>query len=391
MDIDWRNLAAILAFSLGHAALLVACLNRIHAWPLRRVVLHRFCEVCELLVFLLPALFVWFYGLHGPRLLAGGSWHVLPLPVLAYLVVCGVIALAIPAIAALRWTRPLPRIQLSNHTERIDIGKRLGFIPVGRGPFAFLTRLPGNEFLQLEVSDKEYLVPRLPPEWDGLSILHLSDMHFIGTVDRPFFEQVIECARSRPADLVVFTGDLLDRAELIDWLPETLGRLSAPLGCWFVLGNHDWYVGNDEEVRRRFESLGWRGLAGRSELISHRGLPLSLSGSERPWMGRHPDLSQVPADAFRILLSHTPDNIGWAKNHQIDLMLSGHNHGGQIRLPFFGPVHAPSGYGTCYAGGVFHEPPTLLYVTRGISGTQPLRWNCPPELTRLILRSPPLR
>ena len=104
-------------------------------------------------------------------------------------------------------------------------------------------------------------------------------------------------------------------------------------------------------------------------------------------MGRQPDLGQVPREAFCLLLSHTPDNIRWAQWNQIDLMLSGHNHGGQVRLPGFGPVYSPSIYGCHYASGVFWEPPTLLHVSRGISGKHPLRWNCLPEMTRLVLRA----
>jgi predicted MPP superfamily phosphohydrolase len=257
---------------------------------------------------------------------------------------------------------------------------------VGDGRYRFLARLPGNETFQLEVSDKEYRIPRLPAEWDGLSILHLSDLHFIGTPDRPYFDEVIDIARSLPTDLVVLTGDLLDRQDLVAWLPTTLGRLSAPLGCWYVLGNHDWYLPDVEAVRRELARLGWRGLGGYCETVTHRGRNLVLCGSERPWMGRQPDLSGSPQGALRLLLSHSPDNIDWAKRHQIDLMLAGHNHGGQVRLPGFGPVYSPSAYGAKYASGVFWEPPTLLYVSRGIGGRHPLRWNCPPELTRLILR-----
>jgi predicted MPP superfamily phosphohydrolase len=98
-------------------------------------------------------------------------------------------------------------------------------------------------------------------------------------------------------------------------------------------------------------------------------------------------MASAPADAFRLLLSHTPDNIQWARRHKIDLMLAGHNHGGQIRLPLFGPVYSPSVYGAHYASGAFWESPTLMYVSRGISGKVPLRWNCLPELSRLTLRS----
>ena len=67
-------------------------------------------------------------------------------------------------------------------------------------------------------------------------------------------------------------------------------------------------------------------------------------------------------------------------------MLSGHNHGGQIVLPVLGPVYSPSRFGVKYAAGTFHEPPTLLHVSRGLSGRYPLRWNCLPEVTRIVLR-----
>jgi hypothetical protein len=67
-------------------------------------------------------------------------------------------------------------------------------------------------------------------------------------------------------------------------------------------------------------------------------------------------------------------------------MLAGHNHGGQIRLPWLGALISPSWYGWRYAGGLYHEPPTLLHVSRGIAAKHPIRLNCPPELALLILR-----
>ena len=115
--------------------------------------------------------------------------------------------------------------------------------------------------------------------------------------------------------------------------------------------------------------------------------PLILCGDETPWMGTHPDLSPAPAGAFRILLSHTPDNISWARRHDIDLMLSGHTHGGQIRLPILGPVYSPSRFDCRFASGVFWLDPTLLYVSRGLSGKEPIRYNCLPEVTKLVLKS----
>lgn len=387
MDVDWSNLLIILALAAGQAALFIAIINRLHARPWPHLLLHRLRQVDDVLIVALPAFFVWRYGLSEPYLVYGGSWHLLPTPLLAWLAVCGAVFMTLPVTALRRWCARPPRCQLSNHSNRVDIARRLGFPPVGSGPFALLTQLPRNECFQLDVSDKQYRLARLPTAWDGLSILHLSDLHLIGTVDRPYFEQLVEIARTMPSDLVVFTGDLLDREELIDWLPDTLGRLHAPLGCYFVLGNHDAYLENTTEIRQRMESLGWRGVAGDCAQISHRGHTLAVCGTELPWMGAHPDLSTVPTEAFRLLLSHTPDTLPWARRERIDLMLAGHNHGGQIRVPGFGPVYVPSAFGGQFAGGAFHELPTLLYVSRGISGRHPLRWNCPPELTRLILRA----
>ncbi|HBI43714.1 MAG TPA: hypothetical protein DDY78_12815 [Planctomycetales bacterium] len=119
-----------------------------------------------------------------------------------------------------------------------------------------------------------------------------------------------------------------------------------------------------------------------------RGEPLVVIGQESPWFPPAPDLSACPAGPFRLCLSHTPDNIRWAQRAGVDLMLSGHVHGGQIRLPVIGSILVPSRYGRRYDCGVFDEAPTLLHVSRGLGGDHPVRFLCRPEATRLILRRP---
>ena len=386
MEFNWLNILIFCGLTLGHAAFIVALVNRVHGWPVPLPVLHYLRLAHDLVILILPAVFAWFCGVQGPGLFfAGSGWHRLPVALLAYLAVCGVVALSLPVITLYRVCRRPPN-QVSKQSQIIDVAQELGYRPLGRGPYQLFTHFPGNQFLKLEVLDQEYWLPRLPQEWDGLSILHLTDLHFTGAIDRPFFERVIRIAEGLPADLVVFTGDLLDREDLIEWLPTTLGRLNAPLGCCFVLGNHDSYLNNVEAIRSRLIGLGWHDVAGRSRVVDHRGRLLAICGSELPWMGRQPDLASVPVDAFRLFLSHTPDNIQWARQHKIDLMLAGHNHGGQVRLPLFGPIYSPSAYGAHFASGAFWEDPTLMYVSRGISGRHPLRLNCLPELTRLTLR-----
>ncbi|MBW3538938.1 MAG: metallophosphoesterase [Planctomycetes bacterium] len=403
----WINVAIFVGFIAGHTELWVTFVNRVHALPLRCQTLRRLRHIHDLFVLMFPPALVWFVGLRGPALLVGGSWSNVPGGWRAYLAVCSLGFVGI-VISTLRWQlRRPPAVLEESHSQTIDIAQRLGRRPIGEGPHRMLTHVPGNEIFRVEFTEQTFRLPSLPPQWDGLSILHVADTHFIGTVKREFFDALFEIVAGIEADLTVFTGDLLDKQPYLDWLPTTLGRLEAPLGRYFILGNHDWPL-DVPAIRRRFAEHGWVDVAGKAVAIEHRGHTLVIAGTERPWMGEHPEFARPtverqhshrasggrqPPDAceeaepFRLLLSHTPDHLPWARRQHVDLMLSGHNHGGQVVLPIVGPVYSPSRYGVRYAGGAFHEPPTLLYVSRGISGRHPLRWNCQPEIARLILRS----
>ncbi|HVX14839.1 MAG TPA: metallophosphoesterase [Pirellulales bacterium] len=380
------NALLLLLLAAGQLELIVTLVNRLHAYRIRGSALRVVRDVHELLIVLLPVLLAWLVGWHGAKLLAGGSWLQLPVGWKIYLALCGLGTLGM-VYSAIRYAcRRAPTAQVSNHTHVVDVANELGFRPIGNGPYRTLARLPRNQVFEVEVSEKVYRLPRLPRVWHGLSILHLTDFHFIGTIDLPFFERLTELAQQARPDLIVFTGDLLDDMRLIDWLPPTLGRLEAPLGRFFILGNHDWYL-EPAVIRQRMTDLGWRDVAGTTVVLDENKPPIVLGGSELPWMGRHPDFSPQPGDAFRILLSHTPDNLSWSRKQRLDLMLSGHNHGGQVVLPVVGPMYSPSVHGCQFASGAFDAPPTLLYVSRGISGRHPVRWRCRPELTKLILHS----
>lgn len=385
----WINLFAFFLLTAGHCQVVVAAINLLHALRVRVAVLKQARRIHDVVIPLFPILLVWRLGIAGPQLLRGGLWSDVPPAWGAYLALCAVgsVALTIGAVRWLLW-KPTP-IQESNHSEVIDVPGVLGHRPLGGGRYRLMTSMPGNQAFQLELTEKTFRHPALRAEWDGLSILHLSDVHFLGTITRPYFDYAFDLIARKPVDLIVFTGDLFDNLELADWLRTTFARLNAPLGRYFILGNHDWYQ-DEALIRRWMVELGWTDVAGRVTTITHLGREMVLGGSELPWMGTRPDFSKSPSDAFRLLLSHTPDNLPDARRQKVDLMLSGHNHGGQIVLPVIGPVYSPSFYGVKYAAGTFYEPPTLLHVSRGLSGRYPLRWNCRPEVTRIILRSPPL-
>ena len=103
--------------------------------------------------------------------------------------------------------------------------------------------------------------------------------------------------------------------------------------------------------------------------------------------GRPDGLHRRDGGPLRIALAHSPDQLAWAQAGQFDLMLAGHTHGGQIRLPWIGPIFTPSRMGVLHSSGLFNAPPTVLHVTRGVSGLLPLRLNCPPEMAHLRLHA----
>jgi predicted MPP superfamily phosphohydrolase len=284
---------------------------------------------------------------------------------------------------------------MANDSHVVDIARHLGFKPVAGLRGRILSHLPGNQMLQLAVQEKHLAIERLPQSLEGFSIAHLSDLHFTGTIGVEFFEEVVRRTNELAADLVVISGDIADEADCFEWIPRTLGRLTAPLGVYFVLGNHDLFHGRPDRLRQILAESGLIDLHGCWQRLDVRGTELILAGTEVPWTPPEPDMTDCPAQQnrkesgqLRVLVSHTPDQIGWATRHDFDLMLAGHTHGGQFRLPLIGPILSPSLHGVKYAGGVFYSKPTLMHVSRGISADFPLRMNCRPELAKLVLRRP---
>lgn len=372
----------------GHMAVWTALFNRLHALPISCGLNQRLELPHGLITIAYPAWLLWQLWNHPEALTDAMSFFSARPLVGGYGAICSAYAIWVAG----RWTyRKLfsrqPGQLLSNDTELFDIAAQLGSRPMSGWTTRLFSRFPGNQIFHLSVDEKELELSRLPPELDGLTITHFSDLHFCGKITRPYFDRVMDRANAFNSDLIAITGDILEYEPYYPWLPETLGRLRAPHGIYFVLGNHDQRLPNVEKLRRSLCDLGLVDLGQAPRLISIREQQILLAGNELPWFGPPPELSKPPGEpAIRILLSHSPDQIGWAKQRRIDLLLAGHTHGGHIRLPLIGPVVCPSRYGVKYASGVFYEHPTLMHVSRGISGVDPLRLNCPPELTKLVLR-----
>lgn len=378
---------------LGHTSLWVAGINRVHGLDLPYNVAKRTSRAMMLLTGLIGlALTAWFF-LSGAVIrdesgrLDGG----IPAPLAAYFVACWIAAAVTTAVWLVRKLRERPpRIERYHRRQRVALSAPAKGGHEHNGHH-FLLRLPRNESLDLDLAERALEIAGLPEELEGLSVVHLSDLHFTGHVDKAWFEEVVRRCNQFEPDLVAVTGDLLDDSDLTEWIPDTLGRLESRLGACFVLGNHDTKI-DFGRLRRALTDCGLIDLGGRWTEVRAGDRPIVLAGNERPWFSPAADLSAAPARAaggpLRIALSHSPDQLPWARAHEVDLLLAGHTHGGQIRLPLFGPILTPSLTGVKYACGVFHMPPTVMHVSRGVSGEHPIRWNCPPEITRLVLHRP---
>lgn len=379
---DWLNALIFLSLIAGNTTLWVAYVNRTHSLPLGCGTLHRLRRLHDIMIIVVPLLLIVLLGLTGPKLLLGGNWSDVSTISWVAISLCGFGFIGLLVAISRHWFLPPPSQLVSISAKTINVTHELGHLPVKEGKYEKLANLSMNHQFKVELNEKTFQLEALPSKLDGLTILHISDWHFMGTVDKDFFEYVADLLSANPVDLVCFSGDLIDNMDCVDWIPDTLGKLSGKYGNYFILGNHDWYQ-EPEVIRDAMHNIGWTDVSSRTRKLSINNVSLQLGGDETPWMGSQPEFDSD--SDFRLLLCHTPDNFKDAQRAGVQLMLAGHNHGGQVQLPVIGPVYSPSKYGTLYASGIFWSKPTLMHVSRGLSGRHPFRYRCLPEVTRITL------
>lgn len=389
--------ALLLVSLVGHAILWLGLINRLHATALARPLMRLITGVFYGVLLGLPLVFLAHWATGNWRLVdeleqlpefslpqAVDFWHLYPLLAIAVAILRG------PVWVIDRSRHRAPAAVVRHHTESVDLAAILGRLPVSGRRAQLFSRVPGNQMFRLDVDQEEVEMARLPPALSGLSILHLSDFHFSRRITREYFDEVVRIANRLRPDLLAVTGDICDASSRIDWVGPIFGELAAPLGKFFVLGNHDKRLKDVTRLRAALFAAGCIDLAAGPQRVEIRGQKVLLAGNERPWFPLADSVSAaVTSDgpkAFNILLSHSPDQFAWARQHDFDLVLAGHTHGGQICFPGVGPVVCPSRHGIRYAGGTFVDPPTVMHVSRGVSSLFPLRLLCPPEMTKLVLR-----
>ncbi len=246
------------------------------------------------------------------------------------------------------------------------------------------------EPFQLRVERVTIPLTRLPGAFEGLTIAQLSDLHLGPYVSEEYLLRAVNLTNALKPDLIVLTGDLVNSSwRYIQPCSDIISRLAAPFGVYAVLGNHDYWVGYLKFMLQSVQRAGITLLRNEAVPLARGRSLLYLIGIDDLWLRQanlNHALERVPDNACKIALMHEPDFADISAQAEIDLQLSGHSHGGQVRLPFLGPLILPK-YGEKYAMGLARAGNfTQVYTTRGVGVLPPaVRLNCPPEITLLTL------
>ena len=270
----------------------------------------------------------------------------------------------------------------------------LSSFAVGAGGLAYGILVEPNE---LDMTEVEIKLPRLPLQFSGYRIVQFSDLHMGGWLNGERLRKVVDMVIKQQPDLVVITGDFFTGPvwdeKLIQAAEEFVAEIS-PLTTGFttlgVLGNHD-YWSDAGEVRKVLQRSGVIEIGNDLYSLERDGQELHIAGVD-DISYEHDDLDKVlsmlPETGEAILLAHEPDFADVsARTGRFGLQLSGHSHGGQIVLPFFGAPVLPW-LGKKYFSGLYKVGEMWQYTNRGVGMVDlSLRINCPPEITIFTLNT----
>ncbi|MBE2182931.1 MAG: metallophosphoesterase [Anaerolineae bacterium] len=234
-------------------------------------------------------------------------------------------------------------------------------------------------------------IPRLDPAFDGYRIAHLSDFHIDSVTTPERLYEVVAIANDWKPDLYALTGDFVTAGKHFDAsaLSALFAAMRAPDGKVAVLGNHD-RRGHLQAVRKALASGGVTELQNVVVTLNRGDARLHIGGVDSFYRRKARldlVLEQLPHEGTALLLAHEPDFADIAApTKRFALQLSGHAHGGQVRIPYLTRFGLPM-YGERYIAGLKLVGDMLLYVNRGLGMTSaPIRFNCPPEIALITLR-----
>lgn len=249
----------------------------------------------------------------------------------------------------------------------------------------------------IEVTSLQLDLPRLPAEFDGYRILQVSDIHADEWMTSERLSEIVRLVNGQRPDLVVITGDFVtsedftevSASDVAPGLVEPLSRLKPRDSTVAVLGNHDHWT-DPELVRHVVRESGITELSNSVHTVEREDATLHVAGVDDVMENQDRldlVLDRLPSSGAAVLLAHEPDFAGTsAATGRFDLQLSGHSHGGQIRLPLLGaPVLPP--LARKYPKGLYEVVEMIQYTNRGLGMIEPrVRFNCRPEITVFTLQ-----
>ena len=246
-----------------------------------------------------------------------------------------------------------------------------------------------TEPYMLSLEHQRIELNRLPKAFDGFRVVQLSDVHHGPFSSREQIEQAVETANRLKPDIIALTGDYISKERhYAASCAEMLGRLKAKHGVYAVLGNHDHWV-DAQLLTDLFRAEGITVLINEGMRFEKNGAAFWLAGVDDTMVGLE-DLSLALAgarsDEMKLVLAHNPIVLRRAARASVDLVLSGHTHGGQVAIR--GERNTLRGARKRLLKGLGRLGPTQIYVNRGLGTVVlPIRYGCPPEISLLELRS----
>lgn len=266
-----------------------------------------------------------------------------------------------------------------------SIGSLLALVGLSGGTYFYAREIePGMlEFKREVISSK-----KIPRAFNNFKIIQFSDTHIGYHYSLEQLNELVNIINDEKPDLIVFTGDLVDQANTYNWndkLIKILKSLQAKSGKYWIYGNHDHGGYGTNIVKKVMEKADFKLLKNNHTSIQHNDGEIVLAGIDDVMLGK-PDLRKTLATAnpesFTVLLAHEPDYADRVTRYPVDVQLSGHSHGGQVRLPFIGDLYTPL-YAEKYVQGKhsLNNGKLTLYVSKGIGTTRlPYRFLCKPEI-----------
>lgn len=244
----------------------------------------------------------------------------------------------------------------------------------------------------IEVVPIQLTIPHLDRAFDQFKVVQISDLHIGRYMPESRFGRIIQLVNQQQPDAIAITGDIVTKHSRFqaEKLQQQLSQLQAKTVIVAVLGNHD-HSEKIKLLKRILAQSKINNLDNQVYIVERGSKKLAFAGLDDPYWGK-PNLNKIldhlPEQVPTIFLVHEPDYIEKsAKTHKFALQLSGHSHGGQIRIPFFAPLVLPYG-GQKYFAGLNQVEDTITYTNRGLGMTNlPMRIGSRPEITVFTLHS----